>query len=318
MMIKIFLSGLISLAIHTVVVGRDVSAQVIALKERACSADRALLSSETYKKFTAFFDEEMRRGIHVQTHWPLNNLDNERYEIFRDLFARTMPLTESSGQVIPRIIHQIWIGSEPPVEVLEYAETIRAANPEFEYRLWRDRDIAEFRLYHDPAYIAASNWGERADILRYHILNKYGGIYADIDFIGLRSFEQLVHGVDFVIGISNVLGAIEVANGFIACTPGNHVMKEILKGIVPTSDNQRTHLHTILRTGPQYVTRVICDLAKSGYKKILPLPVSYIYPLPNTYHGPQSDGVLSRYVTEKAFCVHLWECRWIRPGGVRN
>jgi mannosyltransferase OCH1-like enzyme len=297
---------------------RKMSKQVVLLKERALCADRALLANETYRQCAELFDTEMKRAIHVQTHWPLNSLDSERYEIFRDLFARTMPLTESSDSVIPKIIHQIWIGSEPPVELLELAETVRAANPDFEYRLWRDQDILQFGLHHDPAFCAATNWGERADILRYHILNTYGGVYADIDFIGLRSFQPLICGVDFVIGISNVLGAIEVANGFIACTPGNRVIQEILKGIVPTEGTARTHLHTIMRTGPQYVTRVICALAQAGYKKILPLPVSYIYPLPNTYHGPQSDAVLSQYVTEKAFCIHLWECRWINPQGVRN
>ncbi len=37
---------------------------------------------------------------------------------------------------------------------------------------------------------------QKADVARYEIVLKYGGIYMDIDFEPLKNIEPLLHGVD--------------------------------------------------------------------------------------------------------------------------
>ena len=46
------------------------------------------------------------------------------------------------GQLIPRILHQIWLGGSPiPEEFLEFSAGWRRAHPQWDYRLWTDRRL---------------------------------------------------------------------------------------------------------------------------------------------------------------------------------
>lgn len=278
----------------------------------------AIADEAWYKQGLATFDAQMGRYIYNQERrWHLQLTDLFRYEIFRNLYAINFPRLTSPESRIPKKIHQIWIGSAPPPELLRLSETIKRCHPDWEYKLWRDADLAEFNLASYPPYFAAPNWGEKADILRYCILNKYGGVYLDMDIICLKSIEPLLHGVDFVIGIANT-STIECNNAVIAAVPHNQVIKALIAELTFPKEVQWKKLDTITRTGPQYVTNVICDLAQKGVMEgVLVLPISYFYPVPNTYHGPQSDSILSRYITDDSYCIHLWECRWITSSGKR-
>ena len=77
-------------------------------------------NSELYKKHGAFFDDQMNSAINNSTHqWVLNSKDQEFYAIFRDIYAQNISLLDMQVCSIPKKIHQIWIGSEPPQELLE-------------------------------------------------------------------------------------------------------------------------------------------------------------------------------------------------------
>lgn len=41
------------------------------------------------------------------------------------------------------------------------------------------------------AFDAATNFGEKSDILRYEILEKHGGVYADVDVACVQAFDSL-------------------------------------------------------------------------------------------------------------------------------
>lgn len=313
----LFFVAIVSLSART----RDTKLSTL-LKETKNTSDKAVKKthdSEVYVRYATLFDEQMNSVIASSSgRWALSNSDQDFYQIFRDLYARNADLLEMPVCSIPKKIHQIWIGSEPPQELLELSERIREIHPDFEYKLWRDSDLAEFNLNNFPPFFAAPNWGEKADIFRYFILNKYGGVYFDMDIVCVKSIEPLLRGAHCVIGLANTR-TIECNNAVIAATPNNPVIKAFIARLTFPTDSRWKKLHTITRTGPQYVTRVICDLAKQpAGRGLLVLPIPYFYPVPNSYHGPQSAEVLSKYVTPESFCVHLWECRWIKPGGMRN
>ena len=237
------------------------------------------------------------------------------YELFAHLFAINRGLLNSAVCKIPKKIHQIWLGSEPPADLLELSETIKKFNPDFEYRLWRDADIAEFGLQQDAAYKAAKNWGERADILRYHILYKYGGFYCDMDILAIKSFEPLCHGAGLIVGVSN-LPTIEANNAVMGAAPRHPVIKELKKNIVARTSHEGRRLTTISRTGPAYLSRTIQNCFTKGLCcDVLVLPIPYFYPLSINYQGKQTQDVYDRFVSKESYCAHLWEGRWRRPEG---
>ncbi len=97
--------------------------------------------------------------------------------------------------MIPRILHQIWLGQNPlPSEHAAYAETWRRFHPNWEYRLWTEADIPDDVRpeVHERLRVPA----ERSDILRLEIVVRYGGVYVDTDFECLQPLDRLLEGVE--------------------------------------------------------------------------------------------------------------------------
>jgi inositol phosphorylceramide mannosyltransferase catalytic subunit len=108
---------------------------------------------------------------------------NEHCEVKEDM----LPVI-SEGDAIPRLIHQTFSNrNDLPIKLRDNIEQIKAINPEWEHRLYDDKDIVTFiednygesilsyYLRINPAYGAA-----RADLFRYLCVYKCGGVYIDI------------------------------------------------------------------------------------------------------------------------------------------
>ena len=92
---------------------------------------------------------------------------------------------------------------------------IHTSHTGWEHRLWTDAEVdllgEDFR--NRQAYLDAPNYGQKADILRYELLQTFGGLYVDVDMECLQSFNHL-HTLAFYTGFSNT-GTVELNNGLI-------------------------------------------------------------------------------------------------------
>lgn len=91
------------------------------------------------------------------------------------------------GRSIPKILHQTFPCKELPEVIKKNVDELRAINPDWEYRFYDDSDIVDFiRINYgsgmldyfnriNPLYGAA-----KADLFRYLLVYKYGGVYLDI------------------------------------------------------------------------------------------------------------------------------------------
>src|ERR1700693_985366 len=81
--------------------------------------------------------------------------------------------------MIPRRMHQIWIGPRPRPSAL--MNEWQAKHPDWEYFLWSDFSLGTL----DPSLSALmakiDELPGKTDILRYHILHAHGGVYIDAD-----------------------------------------------------------------------------------------------------------------------------------------
>jgi mannosyltransferase OCH1-like enzyme len=92
---------------------------------------------------------------------------------------------------IPRIIHQIWIGSNPRPDLWMDSVKEFAAEHGYEYMLWGEKEAARLpwgqhkglRALYDSF---AAELAGRADLIRLLVLYKYGGIYIDADTVILK------------------------------------------------------------------------------------------------------------------------------------
>ena len=95
------------------------------------------------------------------------------------------PLTDSYDQKIPKIIWQTMRTNKVPSFMKKYADSWIELNPEYEYRFHDDDDIINFIKTDFPEYLDGYNklkyGASKADLWRYLIIYKFGGVYADMD-----------------------------------------------------------------------------------------------------------------------------------------
>lgn len=92
--------------------------------------------------------------------------------------------------MIPRTIHQVWLGSLPPPK--RWMETWKGAHPGWEYRLWDERAVEEFGLTNRALYnrlMRIGRYDGASDVIRAEVLYRFGGVYIDADSVCLRSLE---------------------------------------------------------------------------------------------------------------------------------
>lgn len=163
----------------------------------------------------------------------------------------------ASRLLIPRIVHRIWLGGDEPEWARRFANSW--SRPGWEIRLWTDANVGSlFPLRNQAVYdraeeIAPAHIGQlRADVLRYEILERFGGIYVDADFELLRPLEPLICGV----GSFAAWEAQDrwIANGLMGAVPGHPFIRRLVKGL-SASVVQRPGQRPARTTGPQYLTR---------------------------------------------------------------
>jgi tetratricopeptide (TPR) repeat protein len=157
--------------------------------------------------------------------------------------------------VIPKTIHQIWIGPNPPPKAM--METWRRHHPDWDYRLWTEHTIP-FPLHNQAQYDAMPSLGGKADIVRYEILLRHGGVYLDADLTCLRPLDPwFLEDPFFAVYESELWRPGLVANGVIGCIPGHPVMEELVTRVHGLDLDQLRLSIPWSHTGPVLLTEVL-------------------------------------------------------------
>ena len=96
--------------------------------------------------------------------------------------------------MIPKIIHYTWMGGSPLPELEQRCiASWKKHMPDWEYKKWDESnfDIAAAPLYVRQAY-EARKYAFVSDYVRLWALEKFGGLYMDVDFMVYRSFDELM------------------------------------------------------------------------------------------------------------------------------
>jgi len=95
-------------------------------------------------------------------------------------------MSKISLRKIPKILHLIWIGNNPQPKTLT-SWTVDFANhyPDWTVKVWNNQDVENLKMVNKKYYDIMPQMCAKADLARYEILYKYGGIYIDADTIWL-------------------------------------------------------------------------------------------------------------------------------------
>lgn len=168
-----------------------------------------------------------------------------------------------AGTRVPRLLHQIWLGDLPrPPAIAAWRE--RCAAQGRDYRLWDGPALARLGAMDHPVLRAMLDRGDlpgAADVARYIILERLGGIYLDADFhpaFGAGDFDDYLPPA----GLSSLVedtprltgrGPMLLTNALIAAPPGHPVLAAIL-GCLPQAMARLPRAPAWWVTGPVIFT----------------------------------------------------------------
>lgn len=133
----------------------------------------------------------------------------------------------------------------------------------------------------------------RADIARYEILHRYGGLYVDCDTVALKPIDSALEGHDAWAASED---GNWVGNTYVASVPGHPVVTELV-GMTAHSVKVNRGKRPNKMTGPQFLTPIWrkhgCHVAESK--------LFYPYSYADVKRGTVPDDVGDAYAT------HLWQ-----------
>lgn len=157
------------------------------------------------------------------------------------------------NSIIPCNIYQTWQTKELPEKMRLNVEELKQKNPKFKHYLFDDNDCQEFiKNNFDKDVLEAYNslvpGAYKADLWRYCVLYKNGGIYLDIKFNCVNNFRliELTEAEHFVKDRWNC----GIYNAFISCKPGNELMRYAIYNIVENVKNNFYGESCLHPTGP--------------------------------------------------------------------
>jgi len=170
---------------------------------------------------------------------------------------------------------------------------------EYTYFLWDDYQNQEFikneyPMYYDM-YMSYETNIKRVDMIRYFFLHKYGGIYADMDYMAMKNFYGLLHVSKVSICESPFKEWEEVQNSLMTSYRGNIFWIKVIE-----KAKERIYEKDVLKsTGPILLT----DVYMENKKMVNILPVNQFNPKSGTEEF-NSENVMAR---------HYGTCSWNYP-----
>jgi len=184
-------------------------------------------------------------------------------------------------------------------------------HPEYSYMFWDDDDLYKLIKEDFPDYLQVYNdFGReiilKVDFARYAILYKYGGIYADMDFMCKKNFfSQLKNNVIIVESSSRTE---IVQNSLMASPPGdvrwlnvlNNCKNYYYKFKKENPNTKITGKYVIDISGPRLLSRAL------DMKKIQILPKNLFNPYSNSFNS------------NEIYTKHFGTGKWGPSAGIRQ
>ena len=236
--------------------------------------------------------------------------------------------------MIPKVIHQIWSNLEGPLpsHFKMIGETWKYDYPKWDYRLWDAEKMNEFVRKNYPQYWDMYNEFpyniQRWDIIRYLILFKIGGLYADFDYESIRAMDSLFKGKTCCFS-QEPFGHYRKAkkngepyfwfnNALMLSVPKHPFFQKIIE-IIFTEENiykkgmdkVQTVFHT---TGPGILAQVYNSLSEKEKEQLYFIPPKYVSP----FDFLESRSFRNGYVNDdfgkrvqQAYAIHYFLGTWI-------
>lgn len=233
--------------------------------------------------------------------------------------------------IVPLIIYQTWHSKQLPPKMAACVENLKKSNPEFEHQLFDDADCRSYIKdnYEEDvldAYDRLVPGAFKADLWRYCVLYKTGGIYLDIKFqcepgfslleltqdpdtfvldqpysnigVSLETELKMLNSPTFVDSFMNNTAPqlwknkqVGLYNAVIATIPNNPILYDCIRQIVKNVRTQYYGFRSLYPTGPGLLGEVYF---KTEYRNKLP-EIKYFNSVVGNYIINKKRKVISQY-----------------------
>lgn len=178
----------------------------------------------------------------------------------RKNYTTPIPPIIISPIVIPPIIYQTWHTKVLPPLMLNAMLRIKQTNPRFQHYLFDLNECREFiRTHFDArvlnAYDKLIPLAYKADLWRYCVLYKKGGIYLDVKYVPVNGFNManLLEKEHWVLDLDKN----GIYNALLVAKAGNEILLKAINDIVENVENKFYGTNCLEPTGPKLLWKHI-------------------------------------------------------------
>jgi len=222
-----------------------------------------------------------------------------------------------------RIIHQVWFGTIPNKRSAKkayqnlklYRNSWKVKNPTWYIIEWnKDMCIELIKTFYQEYLEMFKKYTyeiQRCDMVRYLILHRYGGWYADMDYYCNRPLDEAMaiydNNIYFVQSPNGVVGQDDdhISNSLMYSTKNHPFWRQVLIEMEKVRDISyyyTKHLDVMFKTGPGMLNHVY-----STYKyryKVKSLPWKLFHP-----YGIKDEKMVLKG-DKQVFTIHLGKGSW--------
>ena len=221
--------------------------------------------------------------------------------------------------MIPHIIHYCWFGGNPLPDLEQQClASWHQHMPEWEYRQWNESnfDVASAPLYVRQAY-EARKYAFVSDYVRLWALEKFGGLYMDVDFMVYRPFDELM---DKYAAFAGYEGSKRkpVMQGVIASEAHGAWVTDMLRTYDSRSFIKADGSLDLTPNTSYFTDRLEAQgfVADGKEKDVFVEDKFFLHVFPVHYFCPVlTTGEDVR--TPKTYCEHMGESSWAKKGGLK-
>jgi hypothetical protein len=177
--------------------------------------------------------------------------------------------------------------------------------------LWSETELEELHLDNWDLVKKSGNFAEMSDIIRADLLDRFGGVYLDVDMDVLRPLDELHEKYDFYAGmehphkIATTPNRVWVGISIMASRPGHPIMKNWKRRVRNgwdevdlrfSSQVERVINHTYFN----FTHAVMQEIDQPGNTDML-FPATYFYPIAPSYAAKRRSSI--RAWREKLYTV---------------
>lgn len=191
---------------------------------------------------------------------PYNKPNKKQINAIKKTLTIPYPIKSYYNNIIPLNIYQTWFSKNLPEKMKNTIEKIKLNNPAFKHHLFDDNDCREFikNNFNSEilnAFDSLIPGAYKADLWRYCILFKKGGIYLDVKYKPVKGFKliNLTEKEHLALDRDN----IGIYNAIMVCLPNNPYLWKAIQAIVLNVKNKYYGSTNLEPTGPHLLSKLI-------------------------------------------------------------